>query len=100
MNPVVGKETFLRVQADYPNMPYYQLSEQQFKVPAGWLIDQCGWKGKAMGRAGVYAKQALVLVNLGGAKGSEVVALSDAIIASVKEKFGPEFELHPEVNIF
>jgi UDP-N-acetylmuramate dehydrogenase len=100
MNPVVDKETFLRVQADYPNMPYYQLSEQQFKVPAGWLIDQCGWKGKAMGRAGVYAKQALVLVNLGGAKGSEVVALSDAIIASVKEKFGPEFELHPEVNIF
>ena len=66
------------------------------KIPAGWMIDQCGWKGKALGPAAVHDKQALVLVNLGGATEKDVVALSDAVRASVKEKFG--VEICPEVN--
>ena len=66
------------------------------KIPAGWMIDQCGWQGKALGPAAVHDKQALVLVNLGGATGKDVVALSDAVRASVKEKFG--VEICPEVN--
>ena len=61
------------------------------------MIDQCGWKGKSLGRAGVHDKQALVLVNRGGAKGEDVVALMHAVQASVRERFG--LELHPEVNV-
>ena len=72
------------------------MSFQRVKIPAGWMIDRCGWKGKALGPAAVHDKQALVLVNLGGATGKDVVALSDAVRASVKEKFG--VEIHPEVN--
>ena len=67
------------------------------KIPAGWMIDQCGWKGKALGPAAVHDKQALVLVNRGGAKGSDILALSDAVRASVRAKFG--IDIHPEVNL-
>lgn len=95
MNPVVSREQFLKVQALYPNMPFYDV-EGGVKIPAGWMIEQCGWKGKALGRAGVHEKQALVLVNLGGATSEELVALSDAVCNSVKEKFG--IDIHPEVN--
>ncbi len=95
MNPVVSKEKFLSIQKDYPNMPFYDV-EDGVKIPAGWMIEQCGWKGRALGRAGVHDKQALVLVNLGGASSQEIIALSDAVCQSVKEKFG--IDIHPEVN--
>ena len=67
------------------------------KIPAGWMIDQCGWKGKALGRAGVHDKQALVLVNLGGASSEEIITLCNTICKDVYEKFG--IDIHPEVNL-
>lgn len=97
MNPVVCREKAERLLSEYPNMPHYVIDETKVKVPAGWLIEQCGWKGKTLGRAGVHDKQALVLVNKGGATGMEIVALSDAIRKTVREKF--DIELKPEVNI-
>lgn len=96
MNPVVPRKVMLAIQTDYPDMPYYEVDDDQVKIPAGWMIEQCGWKGRSLGRAAVHDKQALVLVNLGGATGEEVVALSDAVRADVKKKFG--VEIHPEVN--
>lgn len=96
MNPVIPKEQFLSLKSKYPQLPHYYDSETKEKIPAAWLIDQCGWKGKRIGQAGVHENQALVLVNLGGAKGSEIVYLAQQIQQSVKEKFG--IELTPEVN--
>ena len=96
MNPIVDKGKFDELIAKYPNMPYYPAGEK-VKLPAGWLIDQCGWKGKTLGRAGVHDKQALVLVNKGGATGEEVVALCHQVQKDVLERFG--VEIHPEVNI-
>lgn len=96
MNPIVSKEILLALQQEYPQIPYYELSDGRVKIPAGWMIDQCGWKGKSLGPAAVHDKQALVLVNRGGAKGSDIIALSDAVRASVREKFG--IDIHPEVN--
>jgi UDP-N-acetylmuramate dehydrogenase len=96
MNPVVPFGKFDALLADYPNMPYYKLDDG-VKIPAGWMIEQCGWKGRALGRAGVHDRQALVLVNLGGATGDDVLALCDAVRKSVMDKFG--VEIHPEVNV-
>lgn len=96
MNPVVPREQFEALQQEYPRMPFYELADGRVKIPAGWMIDQCGWKGRALGPAAVHDKQALVLVNCGGAKGSDIIALSDAVRASVREKFG--IDIHPEVN--
>ncbi len=95
MNPVVSREKFMELQQQYPTMPYYDVPDG-VKIPAGWMIDQCGWKGKSLGRAAVHDKQALVLVNLGGATSAEIVALSDAVCKSVHDKFG--VDIHPEVN--
>lgn len=97
MNPIVPRATYEALAAQYPKMPHYEVDAEQVKVPAGWMIEQCGWKGKSLGRAGVHDKQALVLVNLGGATGEEIVRLCQAIQKDVKEKFG--IEIHPEVNI-
>ncbi|MBD3588260.1 UDP-N-acetylmuramate dehydrogenase [Bacteroides sp. GM023] len=97
MNPIVPKEKLADLQREYPRIPYYELADGRVKIPAGWMIDQCGWKGKSLGPAAVHDKQALVLVNKGGAKGSDIIALSDAVRASVREKFG--IDIHPEVNL-
>lgn len=96
MNPVVSRTQFEALQAEYPQMPFYELADGRVKIPAGWMIDRCGWKGKALGPAAVHEKQALVLVNRGGAKGRDIIALSDAVRASVRDKFG--IDIHPEVN--
>lgn len=96
MNPVVSRGKFLEIQKDYPQMPFYEV-EGGVKIPAGWMIEQCGWKGKALGKAAVHSRQALVLVNLGGATGKDILALSDAVRRSVREKFG--IDITPEVNI-
>ena len=96
MNPVVAREKFENLQMQYPGMPHYFISNQEEKIPAAWLIEQCGWKGKSIGTVGVHTKQALVLVNLGGAKGKDVELLASQIQADVIEKFG--ITLIPEVN--
>lgn len=95
-NPVVSREKWQSLLAQYPSMPYYEVDEAHVKIPAGWMIEQTGWKGKALGKAAVHDKQALVLVNLGGATGAEIVALSEAVCRDVKAKFG--IEISPEVN--
>ena len=97
MNPVVERQKFEQLLAAYPNMPHYYIDADHEKIPAGWMIDQCGWKGRSLGRAGVHDKQALVLVNRGGATGQEIVDLCNTIRADVKAKFG--IDIHPEVNI-
>ncbi len=97
MNPVVSREKYLQLEARYPGMPHYTIDSAHEKIPAGWMIDQCGWKGRTVGRAGVHSRQALVLVNRGGATGAEVLHLCQLICADVKATFG--IEIHPEVNI-
>ena len=97
MNPIVNRGKYEQLAALYPGMPHYEVDKDHVKIPAGWMIDQCGWKGKALGRAGVHDKQALVLVNLGGATGDEIVRLCQAIQKDVEAKFG--IVIHPEVNI-
>ena len=97
MNPIVSRETYKLLAKQYEGMPHYDVDNGHVKIPAGWMIDQCGWKGKSLGHAGVHDKQALVLVNLGGATGAEIVALCEAIQKDVMAKFG--IEIHPEVNI-
>lgn len=96
MNPVVSKTKFRELISQFPQMPHYYISETEEKIPAGWLIDQCGWKGRTTGNAGVHDKQALVLVNRGGATGAEIVHLAEQIQQSIKDRFG--IELQPEVN--
>ena len=97
MNPIVPRAKYEELAAQYEGMPHYTVDADHEKIPAGWMIDQCGWKGKSMGRAGVHDKQALVLVNRGGATGKEIVALCETIQRDVKEKFG--IEIYPEVNM-
>ena len=97
MNPIVEKDKYEELAALYPGMPHYTIDDAHEKIPAGWMIDQCGWKGKNLGRAGVHDKQALVLVNRGGATGEEIVKLCETIQKDVKQKFG--IEIHPEVNV-
>ncbi len=97
MNPVVSRGKYEELAAQFADMPHYKVDATHEKIPAGWMIEQCGWKGCALGRAGVHPKQALVLVNLGGATGHEILALCETIRQDVKEKFG--IDIHPEVNI-
>ena len=96
-NPEVEKPLFEKLKNEYPNIVGYALENGNVKLAAGWLIEQCGWKGYRKGDAGCHAKQALVLVNYGKAAGTEIYALSEAIIRSVNERFGILIE--QEVNI-
>ena len=96
MNPIVPRPLFEGLLGKYPSMPSYEVDAERVKIPAAWMIDQCGWKGKRLGNAGVHDKQALVLVNCGGATGQEIIALSEEIQRSVFDKFG--VRISPEVN--
>ena len=98
-NPVVDADTADRLKNLYPDMPQYETGDHsKIKLSAGWLIEQAGWKGSSRGSVGVYEKQALVLVNLGGATGREIVSFSEDIRRSIGEKFG--VEIQSEVNIW
>lgn len=96
-NPVVSREKFNALKANFPNIANYPINENEVKLAAGWLIDQAGWKGKTIDNYGVHKNQALVLVNYGGANGRDIYNLSETILQSVKEKYGVELER--EVNI-
>lgn len=96
-NPIVSQSFFETLQKQYPSIPHYRVNAQEVKIPAGWLIEQCGWKGKQVGQTGAYKNQALVLVNYGSATGKEIAVLAKNIQDSVKEKF--DIELNQEVNI-
>lgn len=97
-NPIVEREVAERILAEYPDMPSYPAQEEgKVKLAAGWLIDKAGMKGYKEGNVGVHERQALVLVNLGGATGGEVIAFAEKVVAKVREKFG--IEISPEVNI-
>jgi UDP-N-acetylmuramate dehydrogenase len=97
-NPIIPVSDYEEIAYENPGLPSYPSSEGFVKVPAGWLIDQAGWKGKRVGKCGVHEKQALVLVNYGGATGDEIFQLSEDIIADIIQKYG--IELEREVNIF
>ena len=96
-NPEIEADYFQKLKTNFPNIIGYDLPNGMVKVPAGWLIEQCGWKGKRIGNTGAYAKQALVLVNYGNATGEEIWALALAIQQSVEDKFG--ILITPEVNV-
>lgn len=97
-NPVVPIDTYNTIKAHYPTAPCYPISETEVKVPAGWLIEQAGWKGMKRITHGVHDKQALVLVNLGNARGEEILQLSADIIEDIQNKFN--ITLEREVNIY
>lgn len=96
-NPVISQKTFEKLQKKFPGVPHYKIDDNHVKVPAGWLIEQCGFKGKRMGDAAVHEKQALVLVNHGSATGEEILFLAQDIQKTVREKF--KIDLSAEVNI-
>jgi UDP-N-acetylmuramate dehydrogenase len=96
-NPVVLRVVYDDILKNYPNAPAYPIDEKHVKVPAGWLIETAGWKGKTLENYGVHKKQALVLVNYGGATGKQIYDLSTAILEDIQQKFG--ITLEREVNI-
>jgi UDP-N-acetylmuramate dehydrogenase len=96
-NPETDRAVLDNILVTHPQAPHYPLPDGRVKIPAGWLIEQCGWKGKRVGNTGCYERQALVLVNHGGATGQEVKNLAHAIIESVEERFGVRLEA--EVNM-
>jgi UDP-N-acetylmuramate dehydrogenase len=97
-NPVVDAEVFSKLVEGHPDVPHYDLGGGEVKVPAAWLIDQCGWKGYRESRCGVHERQPLVIINLGGASGREILDLSERVRESVLEQFG--IALEREVNVW
>lgn len=95
MNPFVPEDKVNELLKLYPDMPHYPVAERE-KIPAAWLIEQCGWKGKTLGGAQVWPKQPLVIVNANNASAKDIMELAAAVSTSVKEKFG--IDIHPEVN--
>ena len=95
-NPVIPRTQYDSLKNRYPAIPSYPIDDKHVKVPAGWLIDSAGWKGKALGRAAVHDKQALVLVNLGGATGQEVMTLAEKVCEDIHNIYG--IRITPEVN--
>ncbi len=96
MNPMIPMEQYEALKNRYPDMPHYVVDDTRVKVPAGWLIDRCGWKGKTVGGAAVYEKQCLVLINKNNAQPGDVVTLAEQICNSVKDTYG--IDIYPEVN--
>ncbi len=96
-NPIIARERYERIAERFDAVPHYPLPDGQVKIPAGWLIEQCGWKGKQLGNAACYERQALVLVNPGAASGQDILNLARAIQDSVRTTF--DLELTPEVTI-
>ncbi|MBL7777364.1 MAG: UDP-N-acetylmuramate dehydrogenase [Chitinophagales bacterium] len=96
-NPVIDATHFNKLLQQYPTMPSYKQTDGTYKIPAGWLIEQCGWKGKVVGNTGSHKQQALVLVNYGNATGAEILLLAQNICTSVIDKFG--IHISPEVNV-
>ena len=97
-NPVVDSETFQEFRRKFPEAPFYEVSPTEFKIPAGWLIENAGFKGQRFGDAGVHKNQALVLVNYGKASGKEIWQLALQIQKKVKEM--TEIFIEQEVNVF
>ena len=96
-NPIIKLSHFEKLKDQFPSIPNYPVDQKHCKVPAGWLIENCGWKGRKIGETGAYAKQALVLVNYGNATGEQVYQLALKIASSVKDRFGIKLEM--EVNV-
>jgi len=96
-NPIISLSHFEKLKKEYPEIPSYKVSEVEVKVPAGWLIDKAGWKGKTIQNYGVHKKQALVLVNYGKASGEDIYELSEKIIKDIQLRYG--ILLEREVNI-
>jgi UDP-N-acetylmuramate dehydrogenase len=98
-NPIVSHQQYLELKQQFPLLVSYPVDannqEGEWKLAAGWLIDQCGFKGQRQGNVGVYEKQALVLVNHGGGTGSELLGLADSIKQKVKETFGVSLTIEP-----
>ena len=110
MNPIIDEETFRKLKEKVPDLHYFKVDDRgeaicndeaprncRYKIPAGWMIERCGWKGKSLGHAGVHSKQALVLINEGGATGQDILNLMQAIQHDVKAAFG--LDIRPEVNV-
>lgn len=96
-NPVVTRQAYEALKGAHPDLIAYAQPDGSWKLAAGWLIDRCGWKGRSLGRAGVHERQALVLVNRGGAQATDILALADAIRADVLARYGVALEAEPVV---
>lgn len=96
-NPTISESEFQHIICNHPDIPHYPAAGGMHKLAAGWMIEQCGWKGKRIGNCGMHERQALVLVNYGGATGEEIYDLSEQVLQSVKSRFGVELER--EVNV-